>query len=176
MGWTSMHREPGQSDRAFFETEFPQTLTVQGEIVACATVNSVFYAAVRNHADSRVWALVVLIKRTRDYYNFTYKEMDESVGPADHGAPAAVLDALTETEHEYALAWRAKCREMLARRAAAAKVKPGDTVTFAQPLQFQNGDELSTFKFRRRSTFFSPETLGTYHITGWRDRTFTVTA
>jgi hypothetical protein len=92
MGWTSTHREAGQSDRAYFEAEFPITLREQGEIVASSTVRGVFYAAVRDRADDRVWALVVLVQRGRGWFNFTYKEMDETAGlprPAGReGCPA----------------------------------------------------------------------------------------
>jgi hypothetical protein len=96
MGATSVHREPGMTDREFFEGELPETLTQRGEILACASVGNVFYAAVRNNEDGRVWALVVLMTRTRDYWNFTYKEMSEREGPCRASrCPAKVLDLLS---------------------------------------------------------------------------------
>jgi len=65
MGWTTLHRNPGMSDREFFETEFPNALTRDGEILACATVGRVFYAAVRTRESGQVWALVVLLHRAQ---------------------------------------------------------------------------------------------------------------
>jgi hypothetical protein len=61
----SLLSDPGTTDREFFETEFPNTLTRDGEILACATVRSVFYAAVRTRETGQVWALVVLLHRSR---------------------------------------------------------------------------------------------------------------
>jgi len=99
MGWTTLHRDPGTTDREFFETEFPTTLARDGEILACATVRNVFYAAVRTRESGQVWALVVLLRRSRagvgSWYNFGYKEMDERMGPAEARCPARVLDLLS---------------------------------------------------------------------------------
>jgi hypothetical protein len=171
MGWTGTHREPGLSDRAFFEAEFPTMLRERGEIVACSTVQNVFYAAVRDRADGQVWALVVLIQRGRGWFNFTYKEMDEAMGPGYVDAPAAVLDALTGTDKEWAIEWRKACREQLAAKAARPKVRRGALVTFDRPLSFGNGDTLSTLRFVERTTFEHPERPGQrYRVSRWRDR------
>jgi hypothetical protein len=109
MGWTSLHREAGMTDRAFFEQEFPTTLTRDGEILDCATVQGVFYAAVRNKKtndvdqEGTVWALVVLTQRAGGHYNYSYKEMSDSSGPTEARCPARILDLLTplpECSHE----------------------------------------------------------------------------
>jgi len=111
MGWTTLHRDPGTTDREFFETEFPSTLARDGKILACATVRSVFYAAVRTRESGQVWALVVLLRRSRagagSWYNFGYKEMDERMGPAEARCPTRVPDPgaraaapLPECRHE----------------------------------------------------------------------------
>jgi hypothetical protein len=177
MGWTSTHREAGQADRAYFEAEFPITLREQGEIVASSTVRGVFYAAVRDRADDRVWALVVLVQRGRGWFNFTYKEMDETAGPGAYDAPAAVLDALTATDNEWATEWRPACRARLAAKAARPAVKPGALVTFEHPLRFGNGDELATLRLVSRSTFAHPEEPRLrYRVPNWRDRAHTVAA
>lgn len=109
MGWTSLHREPGMTDRAFFEQEFPTALTRDGEIVDCATVHGVFYAAVRRKKgtdageEGTVWALVVLTQRASGHFNYSYKEISESSGPGEARCPARILDLLTplpECNHE----------------------------------------------------------------------------
>lgn len=173
MGYTSTHREKGMSDRAFFERELPTTLTVHGEIQACATVGSVFYAAVKNTDDApylpgQTWALVCIVRRTRDYFNCTYKEMSEDCGPADARCPARILDLLSPTEVEYAAEWRKACRENAAKTATASKVTKGATIKFAQPIEFSNGAKLDTFTFVERSTFRDAQGFGLYRITNWR--------
>ncbi len=179
MGWLFQHRDPGMSDREWFERELPETLTRYGHIVACATVKSVFYAAVQNHDDhpsepGRTWALVVLVRRQRGAHNFGYKDMDEDMGPGDCEAPAAVLDALSPTTKEWALQWREECRRNLARKAALPKVKRGDVVVFAEPLTFSDGSEETRFTFEQRTTFtFAGRPVRT-RIPNWRSRAHTV--
>ncbi len=184
MGWTTTFREPGMSDRAFFEREFTAFGSGRREILACATVRNVFYAAVRENGPipegggklGEVWALVVLMQRTRGVMNFGYKDMSESMGPVEAKAPASVLDQLTPTTNEYALEWRRRCREAIAYRAALPKVKRGDTVTFARPLTFGNGATVSTFTFLERTTFRAEEgNAFVCRIPKWRDRAHTVT-
>jgi hypothetical protein len=174
MGWTSLHREPGMTDREFFENEFPTMLGERGEIVACATVGFTFYAAVRQHDTGETWALVVLTQRRRGYENFFYKEMSEAAGPGDTSAPAAVLDALTPTDDQWSNEWRQACRDRLAKRAAARKVKPGTVIEFSRPFDFSGGRSYSRFRFERRDVLVALD--GTrVRIPGWRDRDWTIT-
>jgi hypothetical protein len=170
MGSTSTHREPGLSDRAFFEAEFPETLTRRGEILACATVGGAFYAAVRDKDSGTTWALIIKITRSRGYWNFTYKEMDETMGPAEDRCPARILDLLSPASSEHASGWRRRCRQNAARLATAKTVRPGSTVRFGRPLAFSGGDHLDTFIFEKRSTFRDPHSAARYRIPGWRDR------
>jgi len=111
MGWTFYDRSKGESDRAHFERELLDGTDY--EIVECATVDSVFYAAVRTITTGDVRAMVVLMDRTHDDFNFGYRELDEDAGPVSADAPAAVLDALTPTDNEFALEWRRQCRNNL---------------------------------------------------------------
>jgi hypothetical protein len=83
------------TDREFCEQELPNALTKQGEILDCATVGSVFYAAVRKKDSGEVWALVVLICRSGDYFNCTYKEMSDRSGPVEDRCPVRIVDLLT---------------------------------------------------------------------------------
>ena len=64
-----------------------------------------FYAAVRYNDDhphaGEVFAFVVLYSvAPSSYFNFTYKDMDESVLPGAVHAPRRVLEALTPTLRE----------------------------------------------------------------------------
>lgn len=173
MGWTGLFRAPGTTDREFFEKEFPIELTEKGEIIACGSVNFTFYAAVKNKDTGRVWALVVLMHRNRGYLNFSYKDMDEDMGPGYYECPRKVLDALTPTDHEYALQWREGCRAHHARRDAARRLKPGQHVKFASPMRFTNNTTYDTFAYVSRNTFRAADGVRVT-ISGWRDRTFEI--
>jgi hypothetical protein len=155
MGWTSTFRAPGLSTEEFFRQEFPNTLA-EGRVLASSCAGGNFYAAVRND-DGEVWCLVVLCKRSSGYFNFTYKEMDDRMGPNIDDCPAKILDLLTPTDSEFANDWRARCRAKVERKANRVKPEVGDTVLFAHPLTFSDGSEHDTFvyagKVRRTDVF-----------------------
>lgn len=172
MGWSFMHRDKGMTDRDFFASE---VLSPESEIVACSTKNNVFYAAVRSAQPSvGVWALVVLIQRTKGHYNFGYKVMSEDDGPVEHNAPASVLDALSPTEVQWANQWRAKARAALARQQDRPVVKPGDLVTFNHPIAFSDGEKHVSLVFLGRTTFRAGSKI--YRIPRWRERTHVVSS
>jgi len=62
-------------------------------------------------------------------YDMGYKDMDESMGPCASECPERILNLLTPTDHEYALAWRQRCRDSIGRRrSGSARIrssKPG---------------------------------------------------
>lgn len=147
MGWLFYHRPKGESDRQHFQ----QKLNTDDEIIECATKNCVFYAAVRTKSTGEVWALVILIRRTRGELNFGYKDMTETMGPAVADAPASVLDRLTPTDNEYALEWRQRCRDNLAAQQRQRAVTQGVVIQLATSLQFDNGLRASRFECIQRS-------------------------
>jgi len=181
MGWMTLHRPAGTSDRDFFT----EALGENYEIVECASRNrSEFYAAVRIKKTGDVFAYVVMLSWwPNSYENFGYKDMDESMGPNQDHCPRKVLDCLTPLEklhpwdgegrEPYAYDWRRRCEANLAQAAKARKVKRGDTVTFGQPIGFSNGRQLDTFEFVERNTFRADGTR--YRISGWRGMSFTHT-
>ncbi len=176
MGWTSLHRERGMSDRAFFEREFPKGLGRYGRIVTCATIRGVFYAAVENNADHPnepgvTWALVVLLRRTRGHFNFYYKDMSETMLPCYYNAPQAVLDALSPTTHEDALTWRARCQQRIDDRKRLVR---GVTVTFARPIPFGDNVERSVLRFVTGTTFEGAADGVLVRIPNWQDRDYTI--
>jgi hypothetical protein len=134
MGWTTTHRAKGISNDAWFQQE------VVGEgrtILASSTIKTIYYAAVRDDDTGEVWALVCLTQRMpRSHFNYGWKSMSDTMGPGAAQAPAKVLDALTETTNEYALAWRAECRKNLAFKASQPVLQPGDRVQFARAMTF----------------------------------------
>lgn len=196
MGWTYIHREPGMSDQALFEREFPATLG--GSILASATVGDTFYAAVQDRESGRVRAFVTITKHVPGHRNFGYKDPDETMGPYEARCPAQVLYLLSPLpgcdhpplgEAGYcgtccARDWRRRCREAataaewaraqaeLARyvaRARARAVKPGMAVKFAEPVDFGDGRVHDTLTLVQRSTFRGPDGR-LYKVPNWRTR------
>ncbi len=97
------------------------------------------------------------------------------MGPYSYDCPAAILDLLTVTDNENALAWRAKCRETaIQRRAFAAKPKPkpGQIIVFELPVEFGNGMafermEVVAHPWGKRGVLFrAPGRSGLYRIPG----------
>jgi hypothetical protein len=77
-------------------------------------VGSTYYAAVKYKDTGEVFAAVFLTSTYRkDYHNFGYKDMDETCGPGAAYAkcPVGILALLTETDNEFAIEWREKCRK-----------------------------------------------------------------
>lgn len=161
MGWITYHREPGQTDREHFQEQFGADL----EIIDCTTVKNVFYAATRSKR-GEVFAMVILIQRTRGYYNFGYKDMEESMGPCAYDCPDRILDLLTPTDSKYAIEWRETCRRTNAAKKEArtqtTKVKDGTTIRLAAPLNFQGNLKAQEFRLRvngrRRWWMANPDT------------------
>lgn len=233
MGWISTQYPKGTSVPEFFygqkvsstggtdtyekrwTWDGEQSVTVT-EVAASALVErAAFYAVIRfkNRPEDAFgeWFVAVyqVCWRGRE---FTYKDMEESMGPCEQTCTAHVLDVadrliphpplseeavceiqalearqreddvpyeertaiwarLRELDPDHtARAWRAGCRDRLARKAAWREVKHGDRVRFPRAIRFTNGRELDTFEFRkegRRVYFRDPEGWGHYRISGW---------
>lgn len=95
------------------------------EVLKSAMVGSTYYAAVKRtkfatdteKENSIVFAAICLTSTNlKDYYNFSYKDMDETCGPYQCDCPKGILDLLTPTDHEYANEWRQACYENLKKK------------------------------------------------------------
>lgn len=189
MGWLYMQSLGGfAGPRQYLDDQYTYTRdTVRSTVLRSALVNmKTYYAAVEfihPDRDREVFAVVCLVKynpRDRVGYIFGYKDMDETVGPNEAECPPAILDLLTPTTGEYALAWRAKCRANAAKRAARPRLRNGWTLVFADPLRFSDGAEYQRLKVdidprRPRAVRFRPETgSGLYRISGLDTLDFTI--
>ncbi|MFD7956090.1 DUF6927 domain-containing protein [Streptomyces ardesiacus] len=170
MGWTSYRRDKNAETN---EVHFAKKLDNRYKIIAHGTVEGVFYAAVRDQTTSEVTAFIALTRWTNDPdYNFSYKDLDENCGPGDHKAPKSVLNALTPTTNEYALAWRAQCRAHHAQRDFLRRyLKPGAQVRLTHTLTFTNGTRSDTFTYARRDRAPGFLVLGRNRcrVPNWRD-------
>ncbi len=136
MGWTSYHAnyyKNGRIDRkAECDAMWNNSLdNGRFKVLKSAMVGSVYYAAIQivkekneNNeyvevsAEKRRTIGVVFLTQTdmRNYYNFYYKDMEETMGPGYYDCPKGILDLLTPTDSEYALEWRKKCRENIEKK------------------------------------------------------------
>ncbi len=64
--------------------------------------------------------------------------LTETMGPYNYGCPARILDLLSPTDNEYALAWREKCRAQLA-LTGRRKPATGDIVILPEAIAFSDG-------------------------------------
>lgn len=172
MGWTTYYRAPADPTAEIarlctFETDDRKAIPVK----ICKR-GSTYYVAVRvvmkvptdaerdfplDASNAYTFAAVFLTSRRVDAWG--YKDMDETSGPCDSEAPAAILDLLSVTTNQYALAWRERCRKFAALR--ARRLEDGATIRLADPLQFTDGQTRDTFRViignfgsRRKETRF----------------------
>jgi hypothetical protein len=134
MGWTSYratHYKKGKIDRkAECDAYFLEGLN-RGhfDVLKSSMVGSTYYAAIKplkkggskdengNYIyvdipkeEQYVFAVVFLTSTDRkDYFNFSYKDMSEDMGPYQCDCPKGILDLLTPTENEMANEWRKMC-------------------------------------------------------------------
>lgn len=152
MGWTSYHAYPYKGkinrkyecDKLWTQTEhdgYPEL-----KVLKSTMKGSTYYAAVQNVTKGVTFGVVVLTNvNSKDYYNFCYKEMDESCGPCQSECPDSILKLLSPTDSEYALEWRKRCEKNNAKK--RAKQTPG-TLPVGTTIRFKlwNGEERTLIK------------------------------
>jgi hypothetical protein len=162
MGWTSFHRPEGQSVK--------DTLLKDFDVLDIAVKLNVAYLACKNRLGD-VYAVVVLIEHRRnDYYNFAYKDMDESMEPYYYDCPARILRLLTPTSDKNANRWREKCWAQINK----PKPKLGNRIVFAEPLKLTDGHRTDVFIYEGGVKARSLANGRQYHITNLNKRDYTV--
>ena len=180
MGWTSYHAthyKNGKIDRkAECDAYFLEGLN-RGyyDVLKSSMVGSTYYAAVRPlkkyggkdengntiaidiPIDEQIVFGVVFLTSTnmKEYYNFYYKDMDESCGPCQCECPKGILDLLTPTESEYANEWRKACYENLKTKRnpnSFGKLPVGTILKVVMPFDtkyFKKGQEVKLCKSQK---------------------------
>lgn len=115
MGWTSYHAEFYKNGKIDRKKEVESNLNLDTyEVLKSSMAGSTYYAAVKNKQNEEVFAVITMtIIDMKDYYNFSYKMMDETYGVGLYDCPKSILDLLTPTDNEYAIQWRNKCRSRI---------------------------------------------------------------
>ena len=158
MGWTETyyhkklsHKERREEMDAMFTWESDSAVFS----VARSTIkNNVYYAAVKEQykdgRDGEVWAVICLLSERREGFGYWYgyKDMDETMGPGYYDCPMVILNLLTPTDNEYALAWRENCRKKAA-KPNLSRLPEGTTIEFICPYDttaYKKGDSVSLTK------------------------------
>lgn len=133
MGWTwqcaKFYDRRGNIDR---KAECDDLYTWNNEetgdkcrVLKSAMVGATWYGAcerTRPGQEPYVFAGVCLTSvDSREYCNFGYKDMDESMGPCERDCPVSILNLLSHRNDEWALEWREDCRNNAAQKAADRK-------------------------------------------------------
>lgn len=167
MGWTSYaatYYKNGKIDRkAECDNIFNDNMVTwddshkvigKYEVLKSSMVGSTYYAAVKKTKfatetepeKSIVFAAICLTSTNmKDYYNFSYKDMDETCGPYQYDCPKGILDLLTPTDSEFANNWRERCYENLEKKKdknSLSKLPIGSVIKYTD----HNGEEIMLYK------------------------------
>lgn len=143
MGWTSFIDNPAMKPGDILTREMSGTNEngATWEILDHATKPGQWYALCKFTAPNNppvFYGMVCLFNRRKG--EFSYKDMTETCGPSAARAPIRIIDQLDKLapihpadarqSAQWAIQWRARCREN-AKRKPAPKIKAGDVVKFS---------------------------------------------
>ena len=120
MGWTSYNAEFYKNGKVDRKAEMDNRWTQEESekypklrVLKSSMVGNIYYAAIeisRGGKVEEVFATTAITSTNmKDYYNFSYKDLDETMGGCNYDCPVGILNLLTPTDNEYALQWRAEC-------------------------------------------------------------------
>jgi hypothetical protein len=151
MGWTSFNLS--QPVKQWFSESWGEDY----EVLDSALVKrNTLYGAIRKKSTQEVFCAVFLIRWSRDYYNFSYKDMTEFAGPCEVECPKRIMKLLTpldenNSKNQFAIKWRKsvneywELRDMLKRKDVCIKTK--------NPVEFTSGARYQYFKKIGRKTY-----------------------
>ncbi|MDD7731251.1 MAG: hypothetical protein PT942_03135 [Eubacteriales bacterium] len=120
MGWTSYNAEFYKNGKVDRKAEMDNRWTQEESekypklrVLKSSMVGNIYYAAIeisRGGKVEQVFATTAITSTNmKDYYNFSYKDLDETMGGCNYDCPVGILNLLTPTDNEYALQWRTEC-------------------------------------------------------------------
>jgi hypothetical protein len=192
MGWTYLQSGRDRIDIIRQQLNYETDAYAQ-QVIDHAVVGTTVYLLVQrtpkgewqpsstyvNDADGPFrWIAIFLTRKSRDAYDFGYKDMEESMGPVEARCPKRLIAAASPLRHpdpageaNYAARWRQKCLDL---RAAETKRKAelvhGATIRLSRVLDFTDGykgDHFTIAIIQRRGrnrTYFRAPDGGLYRI------------
>jgi len=99
------------------------------KIMHSSMIETVYYAAIQSIAENiivndglkeylekrpikngKIYGVVIITKTNmRNHYNFSYKVINENMGPCYYNCPKKIIKMLSATDNEYANKWREMC-------------------------------------------------------------------
>lgn len=115
MGWTSYHAKfykNGNVDKkAECDYYFNKHKDIY-EVLKSAMVGNTYYGAIKQKSSGNVFGVVFKTSvDNRNYFNFSYKDMEETMLPSECDCPIGILKLLSPTDNEWANEWRKNCNE-----------------------------------------------------------------
>lgn len=149
MGWTSFEMKKGELKNWFINSwEYEGNFKVL-DFALVHFRNA--YGAIKNLKTGEVFATMYLVTWSPNSgYNFSVKEMDESVNPYYYDCPLRIMKLLTPTDHEYAIEWR---KRVMAYHAKRKLLKSGVLYRTESPVNFGGYGSFCYFKIIGRHTF-----------------------
>jgi hypothetical protein len=149
MGWTSFNLPKGT-----VKEWFKRTWEDGGnfKVIDSALVNrSTMYGAIEKVDTKEVFCAVFLIRWSKGYYNFSYKDMTEFVGPCECSCPVRIMKLLTpldenDSQNEYAINWRKKVEAYWMKKNCINQIKADKIIKTTEPISFANGKSWQFFK------------------------------
>lgn len=181
MGWTSYRVEPTYNSKINKYTVnrkeecdkiFNQDMVTYGnnevigkfEVLKSYMVGSTYYAAIKRTKFATeteaenvcIFAVIVLTSvDNKEWFNFSYKDMDETMGPYQYNCPKSILDLLSPTDNEYAIEWRKRCHEVLEEKKnpnALGNLPVGSEIKYVN----HKGEKITLFKHPAAYQFKRP--------------------
>lgn len=159
MGWTETNWVKGTKiidwfkEGYNFENEHVKQTVLDAALVARTEAFAAIEQIKKDTGERTVSMAVVIVKFQNEFYNFRYKDMDETMGPYICRCPKRLMKLLTPTEHEHALEWRKRVEEYWKQKDEAkkkrGKLNVGDTIVFTRPIRFTNGTSYKSLQVHR---------------------------
>jgi len=155
MGWTSfpMHEPVSKWFKGQWEYSDSDYEVLDSALVQRRTL----FGAIKQKSTGDIFCAVYLIRWSRDYYNFSYKDMTEHAGPYEHNCPKRIMKLLTPLRDDndsngWAKEWRQRVNEYWEKRDGLKKAK-GKIIKTEEPINFTSGSDYQYFKKIGRMTF-----------------------
>lgn len=159
MGWTSYHAKYYKNGSVDRKRECDSLFGEAYSVLRSTMYGSVYYAAVQKikkyvgtdennkpmyelipQGSRQVFAAITLTSvQNKKYFNFSYKDMDETTGPFYYDCPESILKMLSPTDNERAMEWRKKCKEVAAHKKTLFTLPVGAVIEFASPYNMTSG-------------------------------------
>lgn len=156
MGWTYTNKTKGKSVKSFFENEFNSD--GRFKVLDCAVVNmrTAYLACeiTKQDGSKYVGAIICLLNYDNNsYYNFGYKDIDETMGACESECPERILKLLSPVEEftndgdtrTWASEWRKRCWDNVEKQKNIKKIGLGTVIKFENPVRFTDGSAISLF-------------------------------